>query len=190
MIQERKQKNSSKINLVLSGIFHALLIATVVFFAAREGILGKKLKQLTVVMIPKEKKPDPPKEKPQEPKVEPPKAAEPPKVAVAQPKVQTAVAPPPAQSDTPAVAPPPAVLSGLEFSDGAKAVQTISDPSGIYKSLVEHTLLSQWDRPEEIEEDNFAAEVEVTVDPAGKVKGYRWLKGSGNGHWDDSVKST
>src|SRR5258708_35204030 len=102
MIPERKKRNSSKTNLVLSAVFHALLIATVVFFAAREGILGKKLKQLTVVMIPKEKKPEPPKEKPQEPKVEPPKAAAPPKVAVAQPKVQTAVPPPPSQRDTPA----------------------------------------------------------------------------------------
>jgi TonB family protein len=188
MIQERKPKNSSKVNLIVSGVFHALLIAAVFLFAAHEGILGKKLKELTVVMVPKEKKPEPPKEKPPEPKIEPPKAPEPPKVAMAQPKVQTAVAPPPAQESAPAVAPPAAVLSGLDFSDGAKAVQTISDPNGIYKALVEHTLLSRWNRPEDVEEDSFAVEVEVTLDPAGKVKGYRWLNGSGNGRWDDSVK--
>jgi hypothetical protein len=188
MIQVRKSKSSSKFNLIVSGIFHALLIAVVVFFAAHEGMLGKKLKQLTVVMVPKEKKPEPPKEKPPEPKLEPPKAVEPPKVAVVQPKAQPIVAPPPAQNEAPAAAPPAAVLSGLEFSDGAKAVQTISDPKGLYKALVEHTILSRWNRPEDIEEDTFAADVEVTLDPAGKVKGYRWLTGSDNTHWDGSVK--
>src|SRR5258706_3435909 len=189
MIQERKNKNSSKINLVFSAIFHALLIAVVIFFAAREGILGKKLKELTVVMVPKEKNPEPPKENPEEPKVVPPKAPEPPKVAAVQPKVQTAVAPPPsAQNNAPAVAPPAAVLSGLEFSDGAKEVQTISDPKEIYKALVEHALLSRWNRSENIDDVNFAAEVEVTLDQVGAVKGYRWLTGSGDRHWDDSVR--
>src|SRR5262252_2287059 len=106
----RKKKNSSKVNLTISAVFHGLLIAAVFFFAAREGMLGKKLKQITVTMVPKEKKPEPPKEKPPEPKTETPKAAETPKVALAAapPKVETA-APPPADSQ-PSVAPAPASL--------------------------------------------------------------------------------
>ena len=46
MIQERKKTNSSKVNLTISFIFHGILIMVVFFFAAREGMLGKKLKQL------------------------------------------------------------------------------------------------------------------------------------------------
>src|SRR5260370_10859649 len=124
MIQKRKKRNSSKINLIISFVFHSALILVVFFFAAREGILGKKLKQITVTMVPKEKKPEPPKAKPTEPKVEPAKPAEAskPQIASAPPKSETAV-PPPADA-APAVAPPPAILSGFEFHDGAHDVFT------------------------------------------------------------------
>src|ERR1043166_4963051 len=103
MIQRRK-RNSSKVNLTASVIFHALLIFCVVFFAAREGMLGKKLKELTVTMVPKEKKPEPLKEKPPEPKIEPPKVADAPKMAIPPPKIDAAP-PPPAVDTAPAVAP-------------------------------------------------------------------------------------
>lgn len=189
MIKERKQKSSSKVNLIISAVFHSVLIAAVVFFAAHEGMLGKKMRELTVVMVPKEKKPEPPKAKPEEPKVEPPKAEQAPKLSIPQPKVETAAAPPASGDSTPAVAPAAAILSGMDFSDGAKEVQSISDPNGIYKALVEHTLRSHWNRPEDMADDNFTAEVELTMDPSGKVKNYRWLSGSGNSRWDNSVKT-
>jgi len=187
MIPKRKTRNSSKVNLIISAVIHGTLALAVFFFAAREGILGKKLKQITVTMVPKEKKPEPPKAKPPEPKVEPAKPAETPKTAVAAapPKAET-TAPPPA--DAPAVAPPPASLAGFEFHDGAHEVQTTTDPNGIYKALVERALRSHWDRPENVKDEAFVAEVDLTVDPAGRVKDYQWLKGSGNSRWDDSVK--
>src|SRR6516164_1117070 len=101
----RKKRNSSKINLVLSVLFHGALVLVLFFFAAKQGILGKKLKEITVTMAPKEKKPEPPKEKPPEPKVEQPKPVEPPKIAATAPppRVETAAAPPPA-AEAPAVA--------------------------------------------------------------------------------------
>jgi periplasmic protein TonB len=191
MIQQRKQRNSSKVNLTISFIFHSILILVVFFFAAREGLVGKKLKQLAVTMVPKEKKPEPPKEKPTEPKAETAKSDQTPKLAVPQPKAETAAAPPPpsAVDAAPAVAPPAASLPAFDFSDGAKEVQTISDPNGIYKALIEHTLRSRWNRPEDIVDDTHVAEVELTVDAKGKVTDYRWLKGSGDKRWDDSVKA-
>ena len=190
MIQQRKKRNSSKVNLTISFIFHGLLILVVFFFAAREGLVGKKLKQLAVTMVPKEKKPEPPKEKAPEPKVEQAKTDQAPKIAVPQPKAETAAAPPPPAIDTaPAVAPPPAVLSGMDFHDGAKAVETISDPNGVYKALIEHTLRSRWNRPEDIDDATYVAEVELTVDAKGRVTDSRWLKGSGDKRWDDSVKT-
>ena len=95
MIQERKKTNSSKVNLTISFVFHGILILVVFFFAAREGMLGKKLKQLSVTMT-REKKPEPPKEKPPEPKVEPPKTEQAAaKMNVPQPKVDSTSAPPP-----------------------------------------------------------------------------------------------
>src|SRR5215472_5591842 len=162
MIQRRK-RNSSKVNLIISAVFHSILIFTVFYFAAREGMLGKKLKQLTVTMVPKEKKPEPPKEKPAEPKVEQPKAVEAAKVA-APPKVETAAAPPPAADTGPAVAPAPATLPAFQFDDGAKEVRTVSDPNGIYAALVEHALKSHWNRPEDIQDESFVAEIELGVE--------------------------
>jgi outer membrane biosynthesis protein TonB len=187
MIQ-RKKVNSSKINLTISLIFHSVLIAVAFFFAAREGMLGKTLKQITVTMAPKEKKPEPPKEKPAEPKPEQPKAAEAAKTVAPEPaKMQTAAAPPPA-SEAPMAAPPPAELSGFEFHDGAKEVQTTTDAKAIYKGLVEYALKSRWNRPEDVQDDLYVAEVDVQIDSAGNLTGYQWLKGSGDVHWDNSVK--
>ncbi len=186
MIQQRKKHNSSKTNLTISFIFHGLLILVVFFFAAREGLVGKKLKQLAVTMVPKEKKPEPPKEKAPEPKTEQAKTDQAPKMAIPQPKAEIAAAPPPPDLNA---APAAASLPAFEFNDGAKEVQTISDPSGIYKALIEHTLRSRWNRPEDMADEAYVAEVELSVDAKGKVLDYRWLKGSGNKRWDDSVKA-
>ena len=189
MIQERKKTNSSKVNLTISFVFHGILIMVVFFFAAREGMLGKKLKQLSVTMT-REKKPEPPKEKPPEPKVESPKTDQANKMNVPQPKVDMASAPPPAAGLVPPAAAPAAVsLPAFSFSDGAKTVETISDPNGIYKALVEHTLRSRWSRPEDIADETYVAEIELNVDSKGRVADSRWLKGSGDKRWDDSVKS-
>src|SRR5262245_32152967 len=137
-MHQRKKRNSSKVNLTISLVFHSVLVLAIFFFAAHEGMLGKKLKQLTVTMVAKEKKPEPPKEKPLEPKVPPPKPLETPKTMAPVPKVETVNTPPPPAVDTaPAVAPAAVSLPAFDFSDGAKAVQSISDPNAIYKALVE-----------------------------------------------------
>jgi TonB family protein len=186
MIQERKKRNSSKINLTISLVFHSILIACVFYFAAKEGLLGKKLKQLTVTME-KVKKPEPPKEKPEQPKPEQPKPEQA-KVDVPQPKVETATPPPAASGNAPGVAPAAVALPSFGFSDGAIDVQGISDPNGIYRSLVEHTLFSYWNRPEDMKDDDFVAEVELTIDKSGYIESTRWVRGSGNARWDQSVK--
>src|SRR5437660_3977135 len=123
---ERKKRSSSRVNLIVSVVVHSVAISALFFFAAREGMLGNKLKELTVTMVPKEKKPEPPKEKPPEPKIETPKVAEIPRAA-APPRVDTAPPPPPVVDTPPAAAPAPATLPSFEFNDGAKAVQTVSD---------------------------------------------------------------
>jgi TonB family protein len=177
------------VNLTISVVFHSLLVAAVFFLAAREGMLGKKLKELTVTAV-KEKKPEPPKEKAPEPKVETAKQAEAPKtVAVAQaPRVDTASTPPPAGA--PALAAPPSVdVPLVDFQDGAKDTFTVSDPKLLYKGLVEAALRAHWNRREDIADDSYVAEVELAIDLQGNVTGSTWLKGSGDARWDNSVKA-
>src|SRR5579862_1545280 len=145
MIQKRKKQNSSKLALVISVVVHALLLSSVVYFAAREGILGKKLKQLAVIMI-KEKPPEPPKPKPEEPKPAVPKPVETVKQTVPPPAAEV----PTAKPEPPVAAPAEVTLPSFEFNDGAKAVSTVSDPNGIYKSQIEHAVKAYWNRPEDM----------------------------------------
>ena len=177
----KKPKNSSKANLVISAIFHAILIGAAFYFAARTGMLGEKIKSITVTREEKpkekpkepEKKPEPPKETP---KVETPKPAEAPK-----PAAPPTVAPP-------VVAPPAAEAPTLAFSDGAKLVNEESDPVQLYKGYMEYILRSKWNRPEDLADDTYVAEVQVAVDRQGNITNPNWLKGSGDAKWDQTVK--
>jgi len=188
MIQKRKKRNSSKVALAISITCHALIFVAIVYFAAREGILGKKLKQLAVTMV-KEKPPEPPKPKPPEPKVEPPKTEQAAKPAAIPPPVETAQAkaPPPVDS-APSAAPPAVSLPSFDFSDGAKDVNSISDPNGLYKALIEHAVKGHWNRPEDMSDESYVAEVEVTINGKGDIMGSQWMSGSGNARWDKSVQ--
>jgi hypothetical protein len=179
---QHKKKNSSKVNLTISAIFHAVLVGAMFYFAAREGLLGKKLQKISVQMV-KEKPPDKPKE-PDKPKVEPPKVETPkmetPKAEEAKPAAPPVVAPP-------VVAPPAVDVPSFEF-EGGKAVNSESDPVQLFKGYLEYVLRSKWNRPENMEDDHYVAEVQVAVDKAGKLGGVTWQKGSGNDKWDQSVK--
>jgi outer membrane biosynthesis protein TonB len=188
----RRKRNSSRTNLIISAGFHVVIIGALVFFAAREGLLGKQLKKIAVVMVPKEKPPEKPKEpaKPPEPPKEEPPKTEPPKV-VAAPKIEApksvrTEAPPP--SLAPAAAPPPTAVPAIDFSDGAKAVQSTSDAVGLYKNFVEFSIRSKWVRPDDIYDASYVAEVEVGIDPNGNISGGQWKKLSGDQRWDESVK--
>ncbi|HTI98640.1 MAG TPA: energy transducer TonB [Dongiaceae bacterium] len=182
----RRKRPSSKVNLTFSIIFHSVLLAVVFFFAAREGLVGKKMQALTATLVPKEKKAEPPKAKPEEPKVEEPKVATTPKPNMAPPKVESTAPPPDA---APAAAPEQVVLPSFQFSDGAHEVQSISNPVDLYKALIESSIRSRWNRPEDIDDSTLAAEVELDVDPKGRINGTRWVSGSGNQRWDNSIKS-
>jgi outer membrane biosynthesis protein TonB len=187
---QRRKRNSSKVNLTFSVIFHSAIVLALFFFAAREGVLGKRFQTLAVIVAPREKKVEAPKPKPEEAKIAPQKAPEAPKVAatLAPPPRAEAAAPSPAAEVAPAVAPEAVNVSGMDFSDGAREVQT-GDANTVYKALVEHTLRSRWDRPEDINDENYVAEVELNLDPQGNVIGSRWLQGSGDARWDASVKA-
>ncbi len=195
MADIRKQKRASRLSVVISVVFHAIIIGGLVFIAAREGMLGKELKKIAVTMVPKEKPPEekpkekPPEEKPpvEEPKDEPPPVAQPQE----QPRITPPTAtPPPAAAGpvaAPAAAPAAAALPAFDF-EGGKAVETVSDPNAIYKGYVEYTLRSRWSRPDGVDDARFVAEVELKLDATGRVLGTSWKKGSGHSAWDNSVR--
>lgn len=178
--QARKKKNSSRVNLMISFVFHAALVVVLFYFAARSGILGKQLRKITVQMV-KEKPPEKPKPPP--PKVEPPKI-ETPKVVEAPKQVEEAK---PASEAPPTVAPPATQLPAFDF-DGGRAVATTSDPVQLYKGLLEYAFRSKWDRPDDMNDDSYVAEVRVAVDRDGDISDPQWEKGSGNTVWDESVR--
>jgi hypothetical protein len=178
----RKKKNSSKVNLTISFVFHAVLVGVLLYFAAREGLLGKKIQKISVEMV-KEKPPEKPKE-PEPPKVEPPKA-EPPKIET--PKIAEEAKPVPPAAAPPVVAPANTEVPSFEF-DGGRAVNAESDPVQLYKGYIEYVLRSKWNRPDNLADDNYVAEVQVNVDQAGNLSHVRWQKGSGNEKWDQTVK--
>jgi len=184
----RKKVNSARINLIWAVGLHTLFVLVVFFFAAREGLVGRQLQELTAVLVPKEKPPEEPV-KPPEPVPEPPKEEEAPKTASAQ-APQEPQAQPSAPTDAPvAVAPPPSVAADMDFSDGAKVVETAANPQvAYYKNYVEWTMRSHWARPEGVSDDNFVAEIELKVDKNGKINSYAWKKNTGNKTWDDSVE--
>jgi TonB family protein len=187
---KRKPRNSSKVNLMISLVFHGALAAVAIYFAAREGLLGKQLKKIAVEMV-REKPPVKPKE-PEKPKQELPKPVEPPKtVQKTETPREVVQTPPPATTPVvaapPAAAPPPVEVPLFAF-EGGKTVETTSDPVGLYKGLLEYSLRSRWDRPEDSDDSSFVAEVEVSVDRSGQISDPVWKKSSGNKRWDDSVR--
>ena len=188
-MNQRRKRSSSKTNLVISFLFHSLLVLGIFYFAARQGVMGDKMKSLVATLEQQKPKelPKPPKE---EPKVEPPKPIEQaknvaPAPAPAAVQAQSVAAPP---AEGPASAAPP-TLDASFFGDGAKAVVEVSDPKLVYKGAIERALRSNWDRPEDIKDDEFVAEVELSIDPNGNVSSSHWVKGSGNARWDKSVKA-
>jgi TonB C terminal len=187
----RKPRNSSKVNLLISFLFHTIILTVAFYFAARGGLLGTHLKKIAVEMV-KEKAPEKPKE-PLKPKSDLPKAdisKQPPKMQMAK-TVQAPTVPPPAvgaPTAPPTVAPPAAVLPAFEFS-GGKAVETTSDPIELYRGLLQFALTSKWNKPEDIADDHYVDEVDVSVDAQGRISNPQWLKRSGNNRWDDSVRA-
>jgi periplasmic protein TonB len=190
MAQRVRHKSASRLSVVISLVLHACIIAALFFFAAREGMLGKELKKIAVTMVPKEKPPEKPKEKPPEPKptVDEPKEKPLPAIATPEPVSRPVTAPPAAGAAVPVAAPPVAALPAFDF-EGGKPVESTSDPNALYKSYVEFSLRSNWDRPEGIADQQFVAEVELRIDAQGRILESAWQKKSGHAAWDASVKT-
>lgn len=184
--QQRKKKNSAKVNLVISGIFHGLLLFGVLYFAAREGYLGKTMTTLTVVLEQKAKPPEKPKP------VEPPKVIAPKIEEAKAPVIAHPVEPPKEVTQAPsaappAVAPPAADAPTLDFGGGREVTST-TDPLQLYKGMLQNALQLNWVRPADMDDHTNVAEVEIAVDKKGDITSPVFKKTSGQKQWDDSVR--
>jgi hypothetical protein len=98
----------------------------------------------------------------------------------APPPASTAVAPP--------VSAPPAVEMPSFSFGGGRDVGT-GDANTVYKGQIESSLKAKWNRPEDLTDPTYTAEVDIQVDKDGLLSNPVWKKGSGNQRWDDSVKA-
>jgi hypothetical protein len=176
-----RKKNSAKVNVTISLVIHGLIFAAGAYWAAHEGVLGKKLQALSVLMVPKEKKVVEEK-KPETAKTETKQEVKPVETTAKNIAPPKAFVPPPAAVEAVAAAPAP-VIEGFTFNQDA-----INDGIGLYKQHVESFLRTRWERPEGVKDNDFTAEVEMRIDAKGNISGYDWKKGSGDKRWDDSVK--
>jgi len=175
--------------LVISLVFHVVVIGLLAWFAAREGMLGQPLQQITVHLLPSpppEKPPAPEKVIPAAPQEKPAPLSEPapPKVLV---PVPVKIPAPASEPVAPVAAPAPVEMPALAFDDGGRTVQIEKDPAALYRSFVEFSLRSRWNRPPGMADERYVAEVELAVDAAGRISDPRWKRRSGNSRWDDSV---
>jgi outer membrane biosynthesis protein TonB len=176
--------NSSKVNWTISIVFHLVIVGGMLYFAAREGLLGKKIQKVTIEMV-KEKPKEKPKE-PEPPKVEPPKIEAPKVVEFPKPVEAPKTAVPP-MAAPPIAAPPAAEMPSFDFA-GGKTVETTSDPVLLYKRYMEYSLRQKWNRPQNADDDDFVAEVRVDVDEDGIISNPVLQKSSGDADWDQTVK--
>jgi len=97
-------------------------------------------------------------------------------------------APAPSSVVAPPVAAPPATELPSFYVAGGRDVVT-GDAVSVYKGQIEASLKAKWNRPEDITDPSYVAEVDIQVDKDGNISNPVWKKGSGNQRWDDSVRA-
>ncbi|MEI7729995.1 MAG: TonB C-terminal domain-containing protein [Verrucomicrobiota bacterium] len=184
----RRKSSATKTNIIISVVVHVILFLGVGFWAASQGYFGEKAKDLSVSLVRGEKekvkaaKKDEPKEVVK--KVDVAKVIEQAKAAA---PTTARFVPPPPPVDLGNAAPPPPVIDSGAFVFGDEILGS-ADPVANYKTQIENVLRAKWQRPADVADNGFVAEVETRLDTAGKIVSYEWKKGSGNDRWDTSVK--
>ena len=186
---EPPRRRTFSSGLLISLGFHVVVIGLLAWFAARGGMLGQPLKQISVRLLAPplpEKLPVPEK-----PKAELPREK---LIPVAEPAPPEVSAPAPAKTASPlpgpvsaVVAPAPVEMPALVFDDGGKMVPTENNPTALYRSFVEFSLRSRWNRPTDLADANYVAEIELAVDAAGRISAPSWRRKSGDARWDAAV---
>jgi outer membrane biosynthesis protein TonB len=189
-LPQRQKAKKSRASLYLSILFHIVAGVAVFILAAKGGLLGKKMNEMVAFEVKEDKKPEKPKEqaKKEEPVKPKEETKEPPKTAAVPPPAGNAT-PPPVAAGTTIAAPAQVNTADFDFSDGAKQVESTSDPVQIYRGSVEYAFRSHWQKPEGLDDSQFVVELEVGVGADGSISKADWKRGTGDPKWDASVRS-
>ena len=184
----RRRSNSTKVNVIIAVVVHVILFAGAAYWAAKQGILGERMRELSVSLVRGEKKEDKQKK---EDKPEPVKKVDVAKIVeqarTATPAGQKFVAPPPPANLPDASVAPPPVAAPSDFVFGEEVLGG-ANPVDAYKGLIEGAFRSRWQRPTDVADLGFEALIEISLDKTGKVIASDMKKSSGNSRWDESVK--
>ena len=170
----------TRTNLIVAAVLHGVLILGLLFFASKEGMLGKTMQTLSVTLVPKPKIEEVQKIKAFEPKIELPRVVQAPVEIPKTPSVSQPVPVPAA----PSVAPEATQIASFSFSDGAKDVISTTDPVLLYKSYMERYLTSKWEVPDG-EED--IVMVDLSINVKGTIISTK-ITSHKRGKWESSVK--
>lgn len=187
-LPQRHKHKKSKTSLVISIVVHVAVVGLVTWVAARQGILGKQIKEMVAVPVEEPKKPEE-TEKPKETKNEPPKQEDPrPQEVQHQAPVVAPVVdatPPPADVPPPDA---PAINGEAEIViEAPNAGATVTDPIKAYQSLVQSVYLRVWDKPDGMDDSSLSVDADVRLSPGGEVISSKLSRGSGDSKWDKSV---
>ena len=177
-----KKRNSARVNLTIAVVLHVVVFLAAAWWAARSGILGKDLQALALTMVEKEKPKQPDVKKDDLAKQQEQVNKELENIRKEVATAPSAAPPPPAALPSDIVAPPPVEASTINFGE------VDENPNGTYSGKIEQALRANWVRPEGIDDLKYVAEIEVSIDKKGAITGYKWLSGSNDPRWDESVK--
>lgn len=191
-LPQRHKSRQSRASLLISIVFHVVVVGLVAYLAARQGMLGKVAKDMVAVQV-EEKKPTPQKPK-DEPKPLPEKVNpdQKPNPVVQTPVPITTPAPAPQPGDAPPPVDAPAAADAPEMyipNANAGGGGEVLTPEESYRRTIQSVFLSVWDKPVGIDDSSFSADVEMTLDRRGRIEAARFVRGSGDSKWDDSVRA-
>lgn len=83
------------------------------------------------------------------------------------------------------------VVKGNQISQGAGLTgQQTDNAKALYLDVIRNRLRQFWELPLWLSRQNLSAQVQMSVDGAGHLKSFRFIRGSGNQQFDDAVENT
>lgn len=83
------------------------------------------------------------------------------------------------------------IVKGNQISQGAGLTgQQTENAKALYLDLIRNRLRQYWELPVWLSRQNLSAQVQMQVDGVGNLKGYRFIRPSGNAQFDEAVEHT
>lgn len=82
------------------------------------------------------------------------------------------------------------IIKGNQVSRGTSLSGDAKEGEASYYDLVKDKLIENWALPPWLARQRLSAQVQITVNAAGRITGVKFLKSSGNAQFDDAIRST